>query len=211
MAYSDLHSVFVWMVRVFSATLFQTMGGNSMRKKCAGLEAFVTLVLLASMSVTYVARAGANTNTAGVIPPHAKFRGLTYGEWAARWWQAAFALPVIDDDHPIISGGAFGGEDGVLFLTGVGGVDTIEITIPAGTAIFFPIVNAECSVFEPDPFHGDDEEELRECANDHVDTALDLFAVIDGVPVQNLNRHRIESPSGIHRGLHPTRRCRLLH
>ena len=55
----------------------------------------------------------------------------------------------------------------MLFLSGVGGGVTIDLTIPAGTALFFPVINAECSVIEPDPFHGDSEEELRACANGH--------------------------------------------
>ena len=30
----------------------------------------------------------------GVIPPNAKAYGMTYGEWAPKWWQWAFSLPV---------------------------------------------------------------------------------------------------------------------
>jgi len=82
----------------------------------------------------------------------------------------------------------------VLFLSGVGGGVTIELTIPAGTALFLPIVNAECSMIEPDPFHGGDEEELRACANVHIDKTSGRFAVIDGVPVNNLDAYRVESP-----------------
>lgn len=130
-----------------------------------------------------------------MIPPEAKYRGLTYGEWAAKWWQAAFALPVVNGDHPVISGDAFGGEDGVLFLAAVlGSPATVELTIPAGTPLFFPVVNAECSIIEPDPFHGDDEASLRECANKHIDNTSALFAEIDGKPVNNLDAYRVESP-----------------
>jgi hypothetical protein len=136
---------------------------------------------------------GGNRNP-GVIPPNAKYRGLSYSQWQAKWWQAAFALPVIAGDHPLISGGAFGGEDGVVFLAGVGGNPTVEITIPAGTPLFFPIINYECSVFEPPPFHGDDEESLRECANSHMDDVTELFAEIDGRPLNNLQAYRAESP-----------------
>lgn len=82
----------------------------------------------------------------------------------------------------------------MLFLAGIGGGATFAITIPPGTPIFFPVVNAECSVLEPDPFHGDDEAELRACANGHIDNTSDLFATIDGVPVNNLDAYRVESP-----------------
>jgi hypothetical protein len=138
-----------------------------------------------------------NNPNPGIIPPNAHFRGFTYSELQAIWWQEAFALPVVDGDHPLISGGAFQGPKGIVFLTGVFAGDepaVVEITIPAGTPLFFPVVNAECSVFEPDPFHGDDEEELRDCANGHIDNTSDLFAVIDGTPVNNLSAYRTESP-----------------
>jgi hypothetical protein len=47
---------------------------------------------------------------------------------------------------------------------------------------------------EPDPFHGDDEAEMRACANGHIDHTSGLIAVIDGVPVQDLAAYRVESP-----------------
>jgi hypothetical protein len=137
---------------------------------------------------------GGNSNP-GVIPPHAKFRGLSYGEWAARWWSTVLSIPVKDGEHPVLSGGAFPGDKGVLFLAGKGGAAAIlDITIPPGTPLFFPVVNAECSVLEPDPFHGDDEAELRACANGHIDNTSGLFATIDGTPVSNLDAYRVESP-----------------
>lgn len=129
-----------------------------------------------------------------LFPPNLRYRGLSYSEWEARWWQAALSIPIVDGHHPFISGGAFGAEDGVLFLAGVGGGVTVDLTIPAGNVIFFPVVNAECSVIEPPPFHGDNEEELRACANYHIDNTSQRFAVIDGVPVTNLDDYRSESP-----------------
>jgi hypothetical protein len=119
---------------------------------------------------------------------------MTYGEWGAAWWQALFAVPVVEGNHPYFSGGAFGEVKGVVFLAATGGGATIEITIPPGTRLFFPVINAECSVLEPDPFHGDNEEELRECAYGHIDNTSGLFAEIDGVPVNNLQAYRVESP-----------------
>ena len=173
------------------ATTFITQtGGTSLATKCATVMLAVLVTLAA---VSYDAQA-ANGNPR-VSPPHASYRGLTYGEWEARWWQAAFALPVVGGDYPVISGGAFGGEDGVLFLAAVVGPPaTVEVTIPAGTPLFFPVVNAECSVIEPDPFHGDDETSLRACANGHIDNTSGLFAEIDGKPVNNLDAYRVESP-----------------
>ena len=155
-------------------------------KGAKGLLVVVTLVLVILAAVSSDAQAQGRNENPGVFPPNAHYRGLTYGEWGARWWQTAFSIPVVGDDHPLISGGVFGGEDGVLFLSGVVGGVTIELTIPPGTVLFLPVVNAECSVIEPDPFHGADEIELRACANEHIDNTSGRFAVIDGVPVNNL-------------------------
>jgi hypothetical protein len=153
---------------------------------------FVLLITLGTISHQAHGRGG--NHNPGVIPPKAKYKGHSYGEWEAKWWQAAFALPVIDGDHPIISGGSFGGDDGVLFLTGIGGPATIDLTIPAGTPLFFPVVNFECSVFEPPPFHGDDEESLRAQANQLADNTSDLFAVIDGKTINDIQAYRVQSP-----------------
>ena len=155
------------------------------------LLAMAILVLLVATPPAHAA--GRNPNP-GVIPAGGTFRGLSYGEWGARWWSTAFSIPVVDGSHPVISGGAFGGDNGVVFLAGIGGGATFEITIPAGTALFFPVLNAECSVLEPEPFHGDNEAELRACANGHIDNTSGRFAVIDGVPVSNVDAYRVESP-----------------
>jgi hypothetical protein len=151
----------------------------------------VLLALLALVAASSAARAQA------ILAPNVHYHGLTYGQWAATWWQAVIAIPIVGGDHPLISGGAVQGPEGVVFLTGVTIVDepaVVEITIPAGTPLFFPVVNASCSLFEPDPFHGDDEVEMRACANDHIDHTSGRFAMIDGWPVSNLDAYRCESP-----------------
>jgi hypothetical protein len=152
------------------------------------------LAAIASVGIFQHVPAQAGNENPGVIPPDAKFRGLSYGEWGAQWWSTLFSIPVVGGDHPLFSGGAFGEDKGVVFLAAVGGGATIDVTIPAGAALFFPVVNTECSVLEPDPFHGDDEAELRACANGMIDNTSGLFAAIDGVPVNNLSAYRVESP-----------------
>jgi hypothetical protein len=124
------------------------------------------------------------------------FRGVSYGELAAQWWSTIFAIPIVDGQHPYLSGGAFGEYKGVTFLAAAFGEETVEIevTVAPGTALFLPVINAECSVFEPDPFHGDNEAELRECANGHIDQTSGLVATIDGVPVGDLDAYRGDSP-----------------
>jgi hypothetical protein len=156
-----------------------------------------TMFLLLAAIPLLAAAQGANQNP-GVIPPGATYRGLTYGEWAAEWWRAAFAVPVEGGVHPLFTGGAVEGEKGIVFLAGPvlpAGSPTAEIavTIPPGTRLFLPLVTVECSVFEGPPFHGDDEPSLRACANDLLDLVSDLSAEIDGRPPVKL---RLKPTSG---------------
>jgi hypothetical protein len=152
------------------------------------------LATVALAGISHHAQAKGGNQNPGVIPPNAEFRGLSYGEWGAQWWRAMTTIPIVDGNHPYFYGGAFEGPNGMLFLSGTGGGAVIDITIRPGTPVFFPVVNAECSVLEPDPFHGADEAELRACANGHIDQTSGLSASIDGVSVNNLDAYRVESP-----------------
>jgi hypothetical protein len=166
------------------------------RKFWQNIVAVIGVVLgLTVLATIPVAQAGSRNLNPGILPPNSNPHGMTYGEWEAEWWQAAFAIPVVNGNHPVFSGGAFGGEKHVLFLaTVVGNAVTVELTISPGTALFFPVVNTECSEIEAAPFHGDDEASRRACANGIIDNTSGLFAVIDGKPVNNLGAYRVESP-----------------
>jgi hypothetical protein len=120
--------------------------------------------------------------------------GHTYAEWDARWWLWAFSIPA-DPTNPLFPGGNVlqNQTAPVWFLTGVGPSEVRSITIPSGIALYFPILNAECSTVEPDPFHGNNEAELRACAKGWMDTSTGLAAEIDGRPVRNLSAYRHQS------------------
>jgi hypothetical protein len=155
---------------------------------------FLLLSALAPVGL-FASVQGGDQNTVD-IPAHGTFRGLTFGEWTAEWWQAVLATPVEGGSHPLTTSGAVDGEKGVVFLAGPvepagSPTATSSITIPSGTPLFSPIVTVECSTFEPPPFHGDDEASLRTCANDLLDFVSDVSAEIDGRPA---NGTRVESP-----------------
>ena len=154
------------------------------------------LLVAAFAPVGVFAAAGGEDGNNKAIPPHATFRGLTYAEWTATWWQAAFAAPVASGSHPLFTGGAFDGEAGAVFLSAPvlpEGSPTamISMAVPSGTPVFFPIITAECSVYEEPPFHGEDEPELRACADGLVDLVTDVSVTIDGQPAAP---HRVQSP-----------------
>src|SRR5262245_39890628 len=92
-----------------------------------------------------VSLAGLTQARADIVPPGGSYAGRTYNDWQVLWWQTAFATPIVNGDHPIISGGVLGEQDGVVLLTGVFGVANLNLTVGPGTAIFFPVVNIESS------------------------------------------------------------------
>jgi hypothetical protein len=130
-----------------------------------------------------------------VVPVTEAYGGLTYGDWAAAWWQWGLQVPA-NANHPFFPGGntLVNQSGSVWFLAGVFGTEVRDITIPSGIALFFPVLNAECSIFEPPPFHGDDANSLATCANGHLDQTANLAAEIDGKSVKRLEQYRIRSP-----------------
>lgn len=133
---------------------------------------------------------------ARVLPPRRAWYGHTYDEWAAEWWQWASDLPA-EDNHPLFADGpmdcSLGQKGKVWFLGGTfaeSGVAHRECEVPAGKALFFPVVNVLCSEFT-----GDDPATLVECAaNPTVDPGFEfqmnpLSATIDGSPVRKLEKY----------------------
>ena len=161
-----------------------------MRHTCARVFAAVALAgLLASPALTY----------AQAHPPDAKYQGLTYGEWLAATWQAALATPIEGGSHPWINGGAFVvgnrmvAPSAPIIPLGSPKV-TIPITVAPGTPLSVGIIGVDCSVAEAPPFHGENEAELRACANGLLDLVQDPYVEIDGKPLQDPGAYRTESP-----------------
>ncbi len=160
----------------------------------------VVMVVMALLMSTPVAFAS-NPNP-GVVPPNSLPHGLTYGEWSARWWQYALSVTTFDNCPAEPSGH-------VWFLAGTtGGSATRSCTVPSGTTILFPIINAEWSAaeaqlnadtcFVPATPSGHDEPALRACAIAAIDLVTVVKADVDGVPLQDLNPpsklYRVQSP-----------------
>jgi len=156
----------------------------------------LTLALALSLAVLAPPAQAANGNP-GVLPVNSNPNGRSYGEWSAAWWQWALSIPTTVNPLLDATGAdcAQGQSGHVWFLAGVfnvSGQATRSCTIPSGTALFFPLINAECSNLEPPPFFGSNEAELRSCANAFSFT--NLQASIDGVSLTNLPSYEIDSP-----------------
>ncbi|HEY8201028.1 MAG TPA: hypothetical protein VII47_06720 [Actinomycetota bacterium] len=108
-----------------------------------------TRFLLAGFALVVMTRwaglAQAADPNAVVLPPDSHPYGMTYGQWSARWWQWAVSSP--KSTNPVLdqTGAHCGvGQSGpVWYLAGTfGGPVTRSCTVPAGKALFFPVVNA---------------------------------------------------------------------
>jgi hypothetical protein len=174
---------------------------DSIKSYWVGLVAIVFgVALLATISF------GKNPNPR-VLPPNSHAYGMTYAEWSARWWQWAISMPL--DHHPLAdTADCSTGQVGpVWFLGGSFGASaTVErkCSVPAGKAIFFPIVDLECSNLEGPPFFGATAADRRACARALIDSGgpdgsgdgvSNLFCEIDGVLLQDLTMYRVTSPN----------------
>jgi hypothetical protein len=127
----------------------------------------------------------------GVAPPNASPHGYTYAEWSVLHWQWLFSMP--GDAHPLFDtappntnqvgkvwflGGSFSSTeiDGD-YVARV----TRDVTVPAGTALFFPVLNAEQSNFELPG--GLTDPQLQDAATSLMESVVSLFATVDGKAV----------------------------
>jgi hypothetical protein len=133
-----------------------------------------------------------------VIPPVAKAYSKSYAEWSAAFWRWNSALPI--DRNPNFDAGdcqnGDNGQSGPVWFLGQGvGVPVVRnCMVPAGKAIFFSILAAECSTLEAPPFYGDDEAQLRTCARSLADSFMALACEVDGAALRDLNAYRVQSP-----------------
>ena len=168
---------------------------NAIVSKLAALA-----VLLVAISPAWAGKG--NADNPGLAPPQSSSHGLTYGEWAAKWWQWALSIPA--DQNPVTDPtGQFAGvgQSGpVWFLAGTFGGDAARtVTIPPGKSIFIPVYNwiFGSGVFDCEPTIPGvpcDVPTLQERAAQYTTNAVLVEAWIDGVQVNNIRAYRGISP-----------------
>src|SRR5689334_16981503 len=111
------------------------------------VAATLAILNLVSAAGQLAALGQGNQENPGIVPPKAKFEGRTYSQWQARFEVWVDSIPAASS--PLNPGGdVLQGQSGdVWFLTGTGSFtpEVRDVTIPAGKALFFPILVAECS------------------------------------------------------------------
>jgi hypothetical protein len=166
------------------------------------IAAAAMAVVLASSQAVF-----AQSGNPPVLPPGSQPYGASYSQWSAAWWNWAASIPAAS--NPILDStgeNAAQGQAGpVWFLAGnFGGTSTRNVTVPAGKALFIPLLNTAYLGFPCDERNlpGCEIDEAFEAAND-IDSLLSFIAPsmdgaalgceIDGVAVQNLTGYRVES------------------
>jgi hypothetical protein len=178
------------------------------------MKKFVTLLALTAFCVSLAGNAFADADKAvgsvkgvlgnpGVAPPQSLVYGKNYSQWSMEWWLYAMSMPLSISPFGYGTDPLIGQSGPVVFLGGTfTGANLVRtVTIPAGTALFFPVANVECSTLEPPEsgFHGDDEASLRACANGWADRIISgefgpVFCKVDGVELKNIEKYRVETP-----------------
>ena len=136
----------------------------------------------------------ASSTLGGVIPPQATAFGHSYGEWLAKWWQWSLAFPADADPGSDTAPQESAQSGPVWFLAGVHGsaqtgvisVGTRSITVPAGVALFTPVLsnwsdNSGCPTYTD--FTVQELEALNDAGWSFV---TETSCTIDGVPVARL-------------------------
>jgi hypothetical protein len=131
----------------------------------------------------------ANTNPNSLVPPN--FSVLT-----AKWWKWALETPTPSNPFIDTSGinCAVGQSGSVWFLAGGlfgAGNITRQCTIPAGKILLIPVANTVYIPFKTDPIRNAIFSGMN--ATGFIDSATNLNAQIDGVPVSNLSDYRVKA------------------
>lgn len=147
-------------------------------------------IMLAMLLATPAVLSQGNPNPgSGVMPPHSKAFGKTYGEWQAAWQQWSMSLPYTA--HPLLDTGPVStGQSGhVWFLGGSysggpAGPVVRNVTIPPGKALFFPIINVFWDPVGMDPVPT--VEELQALAAGAINSVNYATCSIDGVALNGI-------------------------
>jgi hypothetical protein len=165
--------------------------------------AVVVSVLMILVTVPVSLLAQRDDDDSLVYPPDSVVYGMTYGDWVVAYWQYILSIPLSTNPAFGDTTGVYcnldQGSGPVYFLNASGFPDTPitrTCTVPAGKALWVPNLLNECSTVEPPPYHGDNPQELRQCALGGTDAIYlkTVKFIVDGHSIPDVARFRVQGP-----------------
>ena len=122
-----------------------------------------------------------------IFSPHSKPFHKTFPQWSAEWWQFVLSFPT--SENPLLDSTgercAIGQHGPVWFLMGtLAGSAQRRCSVPAHTALFFPVVNL-VNVNTTTQTAGELRAEIASC----FDGVTTLSVEVDGTPVKRLQKN----------------------
>jgi hypothetical protein len=161
---------------------------------------------LAGLAALLITTAPAVAN-AQVIPPRPGLEKAGYGDLLAKWWQWTLAFPANADPAADTAPQEANQSGPIWFLAGLhgseaaGGIGTVtrQITIPEGTALFFPILALENDNTGCPDFTDYTAPELRATLTNEWSAVTETTCTIDGFAVRGIENpqstpYLIQSP-----------------
>jgi hypothetical protein len=137
------------------------------------------------------------SNAISIYPISSKPFGLTYAEWSVKWWQWLLSIP--KPNNPAFdSSGLYArvsqSDPNVFFLCqtieGVGLIPSRTTSVPAGQAIFMPVINWISTM----NIDGKNEPQLLSVAKEKMDVISDLEIVVNDAKIKEpVNHYRAHS------------------
>jgi len=165
------------------------------------------LFALIAISLCLVPVLAAPNPNPAVAPINSRSYGKSYSEWAQAWWTWVLSIPAAQNPATDETGefGAVGQSGHVWFLASTlfGGDFDRYLTVPNGTALFFPVFNAvfwapddlataavAAAAAGLDPDSMTDEQLLQFLAGSAVASPTTLKVLVDGKPLKSLESYR---------------------
>lgn len=131
-----------------------------------------------------------------IFPPDSKPYGVSYEEWAVKWWRWLLSIPKARNpalDSSGVNSTCNQDDPNVWFLAGTfGGSAERKCKIPSEKAIFMPIINYECS-FADAPTVTTEQELAAKCRNE-IDDIRDLAFMLNELSLTDMFPYRMRSP-----------------
>jgi hypothetical protein len=161
------------------------------------------VIAAASLALTACGGGGHSQGSAGnsgptvhIVAPDAQFDGKSYPEWAAGFWKWSLELPAKNHPFTTCERDFSVGQSGTVWYWSAPNTcpNPIEAKIPDGKALLLPVRVIETSSLEAPPFRAAMEAQQRQNSKFFADHLVNVFATIDGKPVDNLKAFRFSTP-----------------